>query len=33
MKTYKVLTQMILLLTIFLFAATFQSCKQEKKEL
>jgi len=32
MKNYQVLTQMTFLLTIFLFAATFQSCKQETKE-
>lgn len=32
MKNYKVLTQMTLLLTIFLFTATFQSCQRETKE-
>jgi len=32
MKNYKELTQMTFLLSIFLFAATFQSCKQETKE-
>lgn len=32
MKNHKVLKQMTMLLTIFLFASTFQSCKQETKE-
>jgi len=32
MKNHKVVAPMTMLLTIFLFAATFQSCKQETKE-